>query len=157
MIADHLKSVMIEKYGNENLKDHYADTRDTLCYATYDNQESTLELIKQPADFAIVVGGYNSSNTGHIVELCEERHKTFFISSSEKIFSRNSIVHYDLRTRKEKISDHFLPEGTPVKIILTSGASCPDAEVDLVLQKILSLFKNVRSIDEVLEEVPGEK
>lgn len=156
MIADHLKSVMIEKYGNENLKDHYADTGDTLCYATNDNQESTLELIKQPADFAIVVGGYNSSNTGHIAELCEEKHKTFFISSAEKILSGNSIIHYDQHTKTEKISNSFLPSKTPVKIILTSGASCPDSEVDQVLQKILSLFNNIKSTEEVLEEVVGE-
>lgn len=152
-IADYLKNVMIEKYGSDKLKDHYADTRDTLCYATYDNQESTIELIKQPADFAIVVGGYNSSNTQHIVGLCEEKHITYFISSAEKIRSGNSIVHFDLQTKSEKTSEKFIPSKTPVKVILTSGASCPDAEVDQVLHKILSLFQDVRSTEEVLTEV----
>ncbi|HSD63016.1 MAG TPA: 4-hydroxy-3-methylbut-2-enyl diphosphate reductase [Ignavibacteriaceae bacterium] len=154
-IADYLKNVMIEKYGSDKLKDHYADTRDTLCYATYDNQESTIELIKQPADFAIVVGGYNSSNTQHIVGLCQEKHITYFISSAEKIRSLNSIIHFDLQTKSEKTSEKFIPSKTPVKVILTSGASCPDAEVDQVLHKILSLFGNVRSTEEVLSEVLG--
>jgi len=83
-IADHLKSIMKDKYGVKNLNDHFADTRDTLCYATNDNQEATYGLLKVDADLAIVVGGYNSSNTGHIVELCEEKLPTYFISSEQK-------------------------------------------------------------------------
>lgn len=152
-IADYLKNVIIEKYGIDELKEHYADTRDTLCYATYDNQQSTIELIKQPADFAIVVGGYNSSNTGHIVELCEEKHITYFVSSAEKILSMNSISHYNLHTSTEKTTFNFIPAKTPVKIILTSGASCPDSEVDQVLHKILSFFGDARSTEDVLNEV----
>ena len=84
-IADLLKDTMIKKFGIENIKEHFADTRDTLCYATNDNQEATYGLLKEQADFAIVVGGYNSSNTSHIVELCEEKLPTYFISSEEKI------------------------------------------------------------------------
>lgn len=74
-IADLLKSTMIKKYGAENLSLHFADTRDTLCYATYDNQEATIGLLETQADLAIVVGGYNSSNTSHIVELCEKNYQ----------------------------------------------------------------------------------
>ncbi|HYC84290.1 MAG TPA: 4-hydroxy-3-methylbut-2-enyl diphosphate reductase, partial [Chryseosolibacter sp.] len=70
-IADVLKQTMLAKYGASGLKDHFADTRDTLCYATNDNQDATYELLKTDADLAIVVGGYNSSNTSHIAELCE--------------------------------------------------------------------------------------
>ncbi len=152
-IADYLRNIMIQKYGKENLGDHFADTRDTLCYATYDNQQATLELVNQPADFAIVVGGYNSSNTGHIVELCEEKHKTYFISSADKLLSNDSISHYDLHTNSEKITRDFIPSKTPVKIILTSGASCPDSIVDQVLHRILSFFENVKPVDEVVSDI----
>ena len=71
-IADMIKVTMEEKYSKEKIKEHYADTSDTLCYATYDNQQATLGLLKSNADSAIIVGGYNSSNTSHIVELCGE-------------------------------------------------------------------------------------
>ncbi len=152
-IADHLKNIMREKYGTDSLQNHFADTRDTLCYATYDNQQATIELIKQQADFAIVVGGYNSSNTGHIVELCQEKHITYFISSAGKIHSDNSIEHFDINTKLEKITKNFIPVKTPVKIILTSGASCPDAVVDQVLHKMLSFFDDVKSTEEALGEV----
>jgi 4-hydroxy-3-methylbut-2-en-1-yl diphosphate reductase len=150
-IADHLKETMIKKFGMNDLKKHFADTRDTLCYATYDNQESTLELLKQKADFAIVVGGYNSSNTGHIVELCENKLKTYFISSDEKIISGNLIKHFEIHTKKEITTKNFLPGKFPVDIIITSGASCPDAVVDRVVQKILTFFENAEVSEKVIE------
>ncbi|MGB1318868.1 MAG: 4-hydroxy-3-methylbut-2-enyl diphosphate reductase, partial [Flavobacteriales bacterium] len=80
-IADHLKNVIIKKFGEADYKKHFADTRDTLCYATNDNQSATYGLMETDVDLAIVVGGYNSSNTSHIVELLEEKFPTFFISS----------------------------------------------------------------------------
>ncbi len=148
-IANLLKETMIKKYGAENLKNHFADTRDTLCYATNDNQEATYGLLKQKADFAIVVGGYNSSNTSHIVELCENKLKTYFVSSEEKIVSSKQIRHYNIHTKEEITTFNFLPAKKPADIILTSGASCPDAVVEKVLQKILSFYNDAKKIEDV--------
>ncbi len=150
-IADLLKDTMIKKYGAENIKNHFADTRDTLCYATNDNQEATYGLLKETADFAIVVGGYNSSNTSHIVELCEEKLPTYFISSEEKILSNKSILHFDLHNRKEIETEDYLPLKAVVDIILTSGASCPDAVVEAVLRKVHSYFPDAENLDDVVE------
>lgn len=152
-IADYLREIMIEKFGSMNIKDHFADTRDTLCYATHDNQNATYGLLESESDLALVVGGYNSSNTSHIVELCEKRLPTYFISSSEKILSRYTISHFNIHNQVELITENYLPEKNPVKIILTSGASCPDSIVDEVLQKILSYFKDTRSISEVIDSI----
>ena len=149
-IADLLKATMIKKYGIENLKEHFADTRDTLCYATNDNQEATYGLLKESADFAIVVGGYNSSNTSHIVELCEEKLPTFFISSEEKIISDKLIRHFSIRQHKEIETEKYLPSKDVVDIILTSGASCPDAVVEAVLRKVHSFFSTAREVDQVV-------
>lgn len=151
-IADHLKTVMVKKYGAEKVKDHFADTRDTLCYATNDNQEATYGLLKENADFALVIGGYNSSNTGHIVELCGEKFKTFFISSPANIISSKEISHFDIHTKKVVTTTNYIPPKTPVDIIVTSGASCPDAVVEQVIQKLLSYFKDAGSIEEVTGE-----
>jgi 4-hydroxy-3-methylbut-2-enyl diphosphate reductase len=150
-IADYLKQVMIEKYGIDFLKDHFADTRDTLCYATNDNQDSTYELLKTDADLAIVVGGYNSSNTSHIVELCERKFPTYFINSESEIKSGSEIHHYDYHRKEKKITFGFVPEKNEVKIILTSGASCPDTLVDRVMLKILEFFPDSRDLTEVLQ------
>lgn len=155
-IADYLKQTMIRKYDKENINMHFADTRDTLCYATYDNQQATIELLKQDADFAVVVGGYNSSNTGHLVELCEEKLTTYFISDDEKIVSPSEIRHYDIHFKKEILTNNFIPGKDVVDIILTSGASCPDAVLDRVLQKLLSCFENTAAIETVLSKFMAE-
>ncbi|NWF89381.1 MAG: 4-hydroxy-3-methylbut-2-enyl diphosphate reductase [Ignavibacteriaceae bacterium] len=151
-IADLLKSTMINKYGKELLKFHFADTRDTLCYATYDNQEATYELLKNSADFAVVVGGYNSSNTSHIVELCEAKLPTYFVSSAEKVISRKLIKHYNILSKAEILTEDYIPNKDKVKILITSGASCPDSVVDEILTKLHSFFPNIQSIQELLNE-----
>ncbi len=150
-IADFLKETMIKKYGIENLKDHFADTRDTLCYATNDNQEATIALLNIDADFAIVVGGYNSSNTSHLVELCEQKFTTYFISSEEKILSDKEISHYNILSGAEEITPEYIPLKDKVNIALTSGASCPDAVVDSVIKKLLGFFDGKKDLNEVLD------
>ena len=149
-ISEFLKSTIVKKYGIDNYKDHFADTRDTLCYATNENQKSTYGLLKEEADIAIVVGGYNSSNTSHLVELCEEKLKTFFIKSDEEIINKDLINHYDYKNKKMNKSFDYLPNKNKIKIILTSGASCPDSVVEKVLRKLLSYFKNSKSVEQAI-------
>lgn len=155
-IADYLRNTMKKKYGAENISEHFADTRDTLCYATNDNQQATIELLNQPADFAVVVGGYNSSNTGHLVELCEEKLKTYFISGDDKIISPEEIHHFDIHKKKEIVTNNFIPDKKVTDIILTSGASCPDAVLDRVLQKLLFCFEKTEPIESVLSKFFAE-
>jgi 4-hydroxy-3-methylbut-2-enyl diphosphate reductase len=170
-IADLMRKTMIEKYGAQNIDEHFGDTSDTLCYATYDNQRATLGLIEGGADFAIVVGGYNSSNTSHIVELCEEKLPVYFISGADKILSADVIKHYNIHSHLELTTKNWLnrnnrpnsppqadkkPVRSAVEIILTSGASCPDAILDEVLQKIVSYFPEAKSVDEALEPFKTE-
>lgn len=149
-IADFFKQTMIQKFGESNIKSHFADTRDTLCYATNDNQQATYALLKEAADFAIVVGGYNSSNTSHIVELCEEKLPTYFISSAKEIESNEVIHHFNYNEKKHETTTNFIPKKNTVRIILTSGASCPDTMVDAVLDKLLSYFSTAKTKEEVL-------
>ncbi len=146
-IADYLKSVMADVFGGENIRDHFADTRDTLCYATNDNQDATYELLNMHADLAIVVGGYNSSNTSHIVELCEKKFPTYFINSEREIRSEHEIHHYLYRQKQKSVTQGFLPDRRPLRIVLTSGASCPDTLVDRVLLKIVSFFPGACDVE----------
>jgi 4-hydroxy-3-methylbut-2-enyl diphosphate reductase len=144
-IADFLKQTMIEVYQltGDNVEKHFADTRDTLCYATLDNQSAVMGLLEMPADLAIVVGGYNSSNTSHLVELCEEKLPTYFISSEEKMISPEEISHYDFHNKKEIKTAGWLPAHRPVRILITSGASCPDALVEAVIDKLATYFDTI--------------
>lgn len=151
-ISNFLKDFIINKHGEDNYKDYFADTRDTLCYATNENQKATYGLLNESADIAIVVGGYNSSNTSHLVELCEHKLPTYFIKSYEEILSRDIIRHFKYESKEIIETANFLPNKEKVKIILTSGASCPDSEVDKVLNKLLSFFEGVSPVDEVLND-----
>ncbi|WP_420151302.1 4-hydroxy-3-methylbut-2-enyl diphosphate reductase [Spirosoma sp.] len=154
-IADYLKQAMIQKYAlsGDEVENHFANTRDTLCYATNDNQDATYALLTYPADFAIVAGGYNSSNTSHIVELCEAKLPTYFIESEQKILSDKLIRHFDGHAKQEIVTENFIPENRPVTIALTCGASCPDAVVEGILLKLVSFFPDARTVHDVVGDV----
>ncbi len=153
-ISDYLKQVVINHFGlnEDNLDEKFADTRDTLCYATNDNQSAVYGLLDTKADLAIVVGGYNSSNTSHLVELCEEKLTTFYIDSPDKILSQKEILHHNFHTKQELHTVNYLPEHTPLKVLITSGASCPDAVVEGVIKKLLSFYETSISFDEVMNQ-----
>lgn len=152
-IADYFRQTMVEKYGEEQIRLHFADTRDTLCYATNDNQRATYGLLEQEADLAIVIGGYNSSNTTHLAELCEEKLPTYFINSEDKIVSKDTIHHFNFHTKQEQTSSPFIPSKEKVRLLVTAGASCPDSLVDKVIQHLVSLFDDTKPIEEVMKEV----
>ncbi len=152
-IADYLKQRMIEKYHltAATIEERFADTRDTLCYATLENQQAVTGLLQTDADLAIVVGGYNSSNTSHLVELCEEKLPTYFINNEEKIISAREILHYNFHTKQEIFTSDFLPNKKPVKILITSGASCPDALVEGIINKLVSFYSTDQSTEELIK------
>lgn len=153
-ISEYLKQVMMEKYDLDpsNVGERFADTRDTLCYATNDSQGAVYSLLDTPADMAIVVGGFNSSNTSHLVELCEAKLPTYFIRSEEDIVSSRQINHYKIDRKEEVTSLSFLPDKKPAKILLTSGASCPDALVEGVIKKIISFFPCDKTVEDMIAE-----
>lgn len=153
-IADLLRQTMVDRYGEEYIDEHFADTKDTLCYATKENQDATLALIEDRGDLALVVGGYNSSNTSHLVELCEAKMPTYFVCDAGEIESPRSIHHWDIHAKSVCETTDWLPMSSPgdspVDIILTAGASCPDALLDEVLCKIVSWFPDTLSVNDVL-------
>lgn len=166
-IADHLKQVMVGKYGDAALGQHFADTRDTLCYATNDNQDATNELLKAEADLALVVGGYNSSNTSHLVELLEQKFPTYFINGEKEILSAEEIEHFNYPAHRLERTGGWLPsfdspstplragaqDRQPVTIILTSGASCPDTLLDRVMLKVLGFVNEANDPSAVVTEM----
>jgi 4-hydroxy-3-methylbut-2-enyl diphosphate reductase len=139
-ISQYFKDKMTEIHGEENIKNHFADTRDTLCYATNDNQSATLELMKEEGDFAVIVGGYNSSNTMHLVELLEQKFDSFFVQNATRIESKTCINHFDIHENVEKTTDFISKfEDKKLRVIITCGASCPDSVLNEVIEKIVTL------------------
>lgn len=154
-IADYLKQVMIQHYQLDaaNIAAHFADTRDTLCYATNDNQSAVAGLLKTEANLAIVIGGYNSSNSSHLVELCEEKLPTYFIDSADKIINRNQIVDCNWKTKAQRTVHNFLGNNsTTTTVLITSGASCPDALVETVIRKLANYYNAGEMVDQLIEQ-----
>jgi 4-hydroxy-3-methylbut-2-enyl diphosphate reductase len=138
-ISSMLKKALEVLHGAENIEEHFGDTRDTLCYATYENQTATQALLDRKADLAVVVGGYNSSNTSHLVELCQEVMPTFFVINETEIISDREIRHFSLDEKLVIVTKDWLPANRPITVAITSGASCPDALVEGVMRRIASL------------------
>ena len=162
-IAKLLRQAMIARYGEKDIDEHFADTNDTLCYATKENQDATVALIDDGGDVAVVVGGYNSSNTSHLVELCEERMPTYFICDADEMSSPKRIRHLNIHTRSVTVTKDWLPldskNGSPIDVVLTAGASCPDSLLDDTLHKIVAWFPAAHSVDAVMspfqEQLPA--
>ena len=149
-IADRIKQAVDRDENGE-----FANTRDTLCYATNDNQSATRgALLAGGADVALVVGGYNSSNTSHLVELCESHMPTFFIRN-ELEWKDDGVHHFDIHSGQIQITPQPLPPasatGEVPTVLITSGASCPDASVERVLRKVLTHYGGA-DVESVLTE-----
>ena len=150
-IADYMRDVMRAKYGEAALPEAFADTKNTLCYATNNNQGAAREMLNQAADLALVIGGRNSSNTSHLLELAETRVPAYFIQSERDLIGPELIRHYDFRAQAERFADDYLPEKRPASIMLTAGASCPDAIVERVMTRLLAFFPGARDPEAALE------
>lgn len=149
-IADELRSAIAQRYGEAALGERFADTRDTLCYATEENQTATKGLIEAGGHLAIVVGGYNSSNTSHLVELLEQRYPTYYIKDADEILSDHRIRHLDMHSGSLTESESWIPPNRPLEILLTAGASCPDAMVDDVLFRLCQHLGIENRLDQAL-------
>jgi len=153
-ISDFIKRIIADHYSlnEQSISEHFADTKDTLCYATNDNQSAVSIMLETVADLAIVIGGYNSSNTSHLVELCEKKLPTYFINSADDIVNSKQIKTCNWRTKEVSLADNFLPDIKPLKILITSGASCPDILVEEVIDKLASIY----SVTEELLAIKAE-
>lgn len=146
-IAQMVRQALSDRFGDEAVGKYYADTRDTLCYATSENQRAMGGLLDAAGDIAVVVGGYNSSNTSHLVELAEGRLPVYYVRDADEILSRSEIRHLDLHTRRREHTKNWIPDRDKVRILISAGASCPDAMVEAVIGKIAGFFPEARRVE----------
>jgi 4-hydroxy-3-methylbut-2-enyl diphosphate reductase len=139
-VAAWVREAMGKRYGEEELDYHFAGTNDTLCYATNQNQDATKTLLEARPDLAVIVGGYNSSNTSHLVEICSGVMPGYLIASDAELLSRQQIRHFDIHVREPVVTENWLPETPPARIAVTSGASCPDVLMNQVIEKIAGFY-----------------
>jgi 4-hydroxy-3-methylbut-2-enyl diphosphate reductase len=136
-IQRRIRQAVIDRDGNADRFRFF----DTICGATQERQDALYEMLREPMDLLLVVGGYNSSNTAHLVEIAEHQLPTFFIRDASCIRSFGEIVHFDLVRREEVSSGYarlFDPE-TPATIGITAGASCPNNLIEDTILKVFEL------------------
>jgi len=114
---------------------------DTICGATQERQDALFDMLKEPMDMLLVVGGYNSSNTTHLVEIGQEELPTFFIRDSKCIESLEQIVHFDLEQKTEITSEYnnLLDQEKEVVVGITAGASCPNNLIEDTIIRVCEL------------------
>ena len=111
---------------------------DTICGATQERQDALIELLSNPPDLMLVVGGYNSSNTTHLADMAAEKTPTYFVVNASCLESPVRILHFDTHARKEIATADWMPSG-PVSLGITAGASCPGNLIEDVLRRFLEL------------------
>ncbi len=124
---------------------------DTICGATQERQDALFDMLTKPMDLLLVVGGYNSSNTTHLVEIGQENLPTYFIREASCLESLETVVHFDLGEKAEVESDNVLAgfDDQAATIGITAGASCPANLIEETIVRVLSL----RGIDrEAIEQ-----
>jgi 4-hydroxy-3-methylbut-2-enyl diphosphate reductase len=143
-IAEALRQAMLRRHGARETEDRFRSF-DTICSATQERQDAVLELCREGVDLMLVIGGYNSSNTTHLAEICDQQFPTFHISDSDRLVTPALIRHKPIHSEKEVESRDWFPAG-PLKIGVTAGASTPDVKVDESIERLLS-FRNLTRAD----------
>ena len=138
-VGNEVRKAMTERYGAENLSEHF-ELFDTICSATQDRQDALFELFEHPLDLVITIGGYNSSNTNNLAIIASERVPRSYHILSGDCIEGDTIRHKPAGTpldASEEVSERgWLPDG-PVRIGLTAGASTPNSQIGLAIDRIL--------------------
>ena len=142
-VGEMLRRAMIDRYGEASLLEHFR-AFDTICSATQERQDAVVTLLdEQPLDLAIVVGGYNSSNTCNLARICADRVRTYHIAEPACLISQDEVRHRPIGAPStaavdEMVSRNWLPPG-PVVVGLTAGASTPNNIVGEVIERLQAL------------------
>ena len=135
-IAAVIAEAILDRHGDEELPRRFRSF-DTICSATQDRQDAVVELMHEPPDLMIVVGGYNSSNTTHLAHLCAESARTFHIETDRSVDPEaGTISHRRVSDGEIAIEANWIPSGE-VSIGLTAGASTPDSLIGRTVNRIL--------------------
>jgi 4-hydroxy-3-methylbut-2-enyl diphosphate reductase len=135
-VEEEFRRAMAERYGEAALDEHFR-ALDTICSATQERQDAVLELLADPPDLMIVLGGYNSSNTNNLARICEQVVPTFHVDDSACVEGPDRIRHKPVASEREIVTEGWLPDG-PVVVGLTAGASTPNNKVGHTIERLLA-------------------
>lgn len=135
-IGEQFREAMRQRYGEAALAEHFRSF-ETICSATQDRQDAVVALLDgYELDLMIVIGGYNSSNTGNLARICAARLPTYHIADADCLVSADEIRHRPVGAHPELTTANWLPAARPLRVGVTAGASTPDTIVGAVIQKL---------------------
>jgi 4-hydroxy-3-methylbut-2-enyl diphosphate reductase len=136
-IARRVGRALADRHGEASLASRFRSF-DTICSATQDRQDALQELVREPLDLLLVIGGYNSSNTGHLAEMARGTVPAFHIDGPSALVSADVVRHKPAGTATVVETRGWLPTG-PARVGVTAGASTPDVTVETVVRRVLEL------------------
>ena len=123
-----------EEYAAQNFR-----TFDTICSATQERQDAVVELLREPLDVMVVVGGYNSSNTLSLAALCAETVRTYHVEDADDINPAAGVIrHRPLGSKTEVEDADWLPPSGPLRVGITAGASTPNNKIGEAVGRIFA-------------------
>ena len=143
-IAHRLRQSMEQRFGEAELTNRFRSF-DTICSATQERQDAVVELCDEGVDLMLVIGGYNSSNTNHLAEICTETFPTYHIGDADCLVSSRLLRYKPIHEKDEVERNDWLPDG-PIKIGITAGASTPDVKIDESIERLLA-FRGLTNSD----------
>jgi len=136
-IAEALREAIAVRHGAASLPERFRSF-DTICSATQDRQDAILKMTKEPLDLMLVIGGYNSSNTNHLVEISGQATSSYHIQNAECLVNADRIRHKPPGAAEEIETTGWLPAGRPI-VGITAGASTPNNKIGEVVERVLAL------------------
>ncbi len=134
-IAERIGKALAERYGEDRLDEHFR-TFDTICSATQERQDAIIELVDEPLDAMVVIGGYNSSNTNHLAKICSKQVTTYHIDDASCIETESGVIRYKpVDADTEKAAPHWLNGIRTIGI--TAGASTPNNKIGEAIERVL--------------------
>lgn len=139
-IGKLFEKTILAKYGPAELDQHFLSPGDTICDATQERQDAMLNLVEEQLDLMLVIGGFNSSNTGHLQEIAHKRGlPSYHIDGPDCVGPGNVIRFKADNSEQTQTREMFFPVTGPVTVGVTSGASTPDQVVADVLERLFAL------------------
>jgi 4-hydroxy-3-methylbut-2-enyl diphosphate reductase len=137
-IGELIGQSMTRAHGPEYARENFR-TFDTICSATQERQDAVLELLREPLDVMVVVGGYNSSNTLSLAALCSESVRTFHVEDADDINPASGVIrHRPLGSKEEVESSGWLSAAGPLRVGITAGASTPNNKIGEAVGRIFA-------------------
>jgi 4-hydroxy-3-methylbut-2-enyl diphosphate reductase len=134
-IAARIGESLARRWGADALDAHFRSF-DTICSATQDRQDAVLELIEEPLDVMLVIGGYNSSNTNNLARICAQKVTTYHIADASCIDPRPGTIRHKPVDAKEEAEGRDWLAGVR-RIGITAGASTPNNKIGEAVERIL--------------------